>query len=568
MEQTKQKGLRRLKFKATAKHFFALVMMQLKDKLDLSFISSKLKIISKAVFFILRIAAIVVISYFAFAYAADFKLFSLSGIVPVGVVSIIYTIIFVLSLFSCTAGLMRTLYFADDNRVLVTLPVTGNMVFFSKFVVYYIFELERSLTFTFPLLLGYGIASHLPVGMYFWMFFTLVFLSAAPVVIGALLSLPAMFIYQFLKRHDVIKIVLFVLVIAAFIAAIVMLILLIPDNINLIKQWPFIQPGIKEFIDKFNVYAYPFLKLVEMMLGQRINLQFVFTGQNALIFVCLLGVLAAILCVVYFIAKPLFHKMTAQPFEFEKKEYIKAKQNRSRKKYKSILRKEFLLNLRSTEISYSFLAIYIAVPILILLLNKIFAAMSTKLLGQYMTYSFNLLIMLLILLASNAIISTMYSMEGRAGYMKKTKPLDLIMPLLCKLFYNTIFSVVSVIASMVIFATYSGLSAGNAVILAICVLFFQLGHMIWSAERDLMNPQNEQYATTGGQISNPNSNRTTLTAFLISFAIFIFSLKLFTEGGDDPLIACLKLMLIGIAFAIMRGYLFFVKVRVYYREKM
>ncbi len=555
-------------FKPFIKHFKALVLMQLKDKLDFSFLSSKKKLIAKIVFFILRIGAIIAISYLAFHYAAVLSLFSLSGIVPVGVVTMIYTLIFVMSLLSCTVGLMKTLYYADDNRVLVTMPVTGNMVFFSKLVVYFIFELERSLTFTLPLLIGYGVASLLPIGMYFWMIPCLIFLSALPVVLGALLSLPTMAVYGFLKRHGAIKVTVFLLVITIFVAAVIWLILLIPENINLIQQWHHIQPHIIDFIRQFNIYAYPLAKLTNMMIGEYYNLRFNFTWAQVVTFVILIAAMALVLVVVYLIAKPLFLKMTATPFEFEKKEYIKARENRRRKKYKSILRKEFLLNLRSTEISYSFVAVYISVPILILLLNKIFAAMTTQLLGDYMAYSFNLLIILLILFASNAIVSTMYSMEGRAGYMKKTKPLELIMPLVIKLFYNILFSVLSILAAMTVFGIYSALSVGNIIMLTVCVLFFQFGHILWSAERDLMNPQNEQYATTGGLIDNPNSNMTTISAFIISAAVFAFSLKLFTEGGDDPTLACVKLMLLGIAFALMRAYLFFVKVRVYYKERM
>lgn len=557
------------KFKKNAKHFIALVMMQLKDKLDFSFVSSKKKAITKIVFLVLRIAAVIAVSYFAFYFGSVLSIFAKAGPVPVEVVNIIYILIFVLSLLSCTAGLMKTLFFADDNRVLVTLPVTGNAVFFSKLVVYYIFELERSMTFTLPLLIGYGMAAGLPTGIYFWLVFVLLFVSAAPVVIGALISLPTMVVYQFLKKHDAIKIIFFVLIISAFIAAIVKVILLIPDDINLILQWKHIQPDLESFIKQFSgVYTLWFFKITTMMVGTYSNMQFSFGAESLITFVCFVGILAVILGIVYLIAKPLFFKMTAQPFEFEKNEKIKAKENRRRKKYKSILRKEFLLNLRSTEISYSFLAIYIALPILILLLNKVFGAMAIKQLGQYMAYSFNLLIILLILFASNAIISTMYSMEGRAGYMKKTKPLELFMPLICKVFYNGIFSVVSITVTMVVLGIYSALSVGDTIMIAVCVLFFQLGHIIWSAERDIMNPQNEQYATTGGQIDNPNSNKTTVSAFLISLIVAGFSLMLFTEGGEDPTLACLKLMLIGIAFAILRGYLFFIKVRVYYREKM
>ena len=35
---------------------------------------------------------------------------------------------------------MKSLYFANDNPVLLTMPVTPNMVFVSKLIVYYIYE--------------------------------------------------------------------------------------------------------------------------------------------------------------------------------------------------------------------------------------------------------------------------------------------------------------------------------------------------------------------------------------------------------------------------------------------
>ncbi|MBE5730789.1 MAG: hypothetical protein E7350_02400, partial [Clostridiales bacterium] len=176
----------KIPLKAKLKHFVSLVLMQLKDKMDRTAFSTKRKAIFKVVFLALRFIAVAAISYLLFYYAALLGVFSIGNVVPIGIVAIIFTIIFVLSVLSCTSGLMQTLYFADDNRVLVTLPVTGDMVFFSKLVVYYIFELGRSYTFTLPLLLGYGMSAGFTFGMYAWLIFALFFVSAAPVALGAL----------------------------------------------------------------------------------------------------------------------------------------------------------------------------------------------------------------------------------------------------------------------------------------------------------------------------------------------------------------------------------------------
>ena len=80
---------------------------------------------------------------------------------------------------------------------------------------------------------------------------------------------------------------------------------------------------------------------------------------------------------------------------------------------------------------------------------------------------------------------------------------------------------------------------------------------------DIMNPQTEQYATTGGHSNNPNENKSNLFAFLLAFLFFIVSLLLFTEGIT---VAWIKVMCIALAFMIARIYLFFAKVQVYYKE--
>lgn len=49
---------------------------------------------------------------------------------------LILTISLGLSLISCTFELTNNLYFSEDNRVLITLPVDTNKIFVSKIIVF------------------------------------------------------------------------------------------------------------------------------------------------------------------------------------------------------------------------------------------------------------------------------------------------------------------------------------------------------------------------------------------------------------------------------------------------
>lgn len=215
--------------------------------------------------------------------------------------------------------------------------------------------------------------------------------------------------------------------------------------------------------------------------------------------------------------------------------------------------------------------VYIIVPILILFLNAMYKAMDTRQLGDLLIYTFNILLICLPLLASNALVATYYSREGRAGYMKKTKPIYAAYPLFTKLVFNVIFSIPTVFVTCAIFGSSVSFSIGEIVILGFAILFLHLGHMIYSANLDIMNPQNEQYATTGGIIDNPNENKSTILAFILSAAYAIIAYKLLSEASlgsevGSVMLGLLKLMVISIAFFGSTLLMFIKRIKAFYYE--
>ena len=112
-----------------------LSLMQLKEKMDLSFLGNFKKTLFKTIWTIVEFAVVAVVCYFVFYFAGILGVFSLIGDVPTSVMTIVFTLMMALSLVSTTAGLVKSLYFSKDNSVLLTLPVTPSLVFLSKLVV-------------------------------------------------------------------------------------------------------------------------------------------------------------------------------------------------------------------------------------------------------------------------------------------------------------------------------------------------------------------------------------------------------------------------------------------------
>lgn len=556
--------------KSNIKQLKTLVAMQLRDKVDFGWLKDKKKTLRKVILGVVSFAVIVALTYLLLYLAVKMSIFKYYQ--APSVVVLVVTISLFLSLVSCTFELMKTLYFAEDNKVLITLPVNTNSLFISKIIVYYIYELKKSLSFLVPiacgcclLLITQNLLSPL---IYLWMWIPLLFIIAIPVLFGALLSIPTMYIYRLLRRIPVLKVISFIIILVLVITGVVWLINLLPSEINIIGQFHKISKAISDFLLGFEKKLSVITKMTYMLIGENTyNNSYVLNGMTFIKLAILIGICIVSFILVYFISRPIFFGMMAKNFEINKsKENRKA--NRSHTKYGTFVNKEFVINLRTINISVNYLMTYIIIPLLVLFIDKMFMAMNLTKTGKILVNTFNMLIILLPLLASNALVATYYSSEGRAGYMKKTKPVFIVYPLLIKLLFNVIFSIPTVFITVIIFGWLTKMNILNIIVIGFAILFIHVGHMVYSATLDIMNPQNEQYATTGGTINNPNETKSTILAFAISIVVAAISFWLFNEDVryDYTHVASIKILAISLCFLLAMIYMFIQRVKAYYYE--
>ena len=105
---------------------------------------------------------------------------------------------------------------------------------------------------------------------------------------------------------------------------------------------------------------------------------------------------------------------------------------------------------------------------------------------------------------------------------------------------------------------------------AVSVLCLQYAHILFCAAQDLMNPQNEYYATTGSDFNNPNETRATISAFIASAVItlgFYFMLGESMNLYNNYLSAFIRLLLLSILLFAGFLYLFIKKIKAFYFEK-
>lgn len=544
--------------------------MQLKEQLNLKQMKAEkskfFPILLAVVGAILKFAMVTALCYVFLMVAQMLALFAFSGQpVPPSVISLVFTAMLATSIVSCTVGLTKSMYYARDNAVLLTLPCPSIQVYLSKLIIFFMFEMKRNLSFIVPLFVAYYIHAGYAWWCYIWMLFCMVLVSLFTTAIGALLSIPAMWVANFFRQHKWLQVISLVAVVSGATAALFFAISLIPENIDIVAAWSEgLHSAIQDFFTGYSTKFAVIYDITRMLLGDIEHLKNVITAEMIIPrFLIFAAVTMVLLGLGLLIVRPLFYKMASTPFEYLKKQ-VKPKKNKSRSALGSSIFTNFSVTVKDTTAVFTNVGILISVPMLIYLLNKIFLAMKTREMGDNMIIAFNILIILLVVLNSNGAVASIFSRDGRSSYLIKTLPSKYTLPIVTKLLPSTLFCVVSIAATFGIFMLTLPISVADALFIIFSIEFIYLAHMLFSAEQDLMNPQTELYASVGSSESNPNEMKSTATAFIISFVAAAAVFLLLTEGAGHTY---LKLFLVSIVALAYRIYTFGATVRLYYKEK-
>ena len=540
-----------------------LVMMQLKDKLDLSFVKSKRGLIFKIVLSVVKLVAVTAVFYLLFFVCNMLGVFYPSGYIPDTVANVLFTVMQLMSVVTCIVGLTQALYMTADNRVLLTLPASSATVFFSKLILYYVFELKRNVTFTLPMFIAYGMINGAVWYYYLWLIFCFAFISMIPVVIGALVSIPALFVATFVKQFKWLQLSLMFVASGLVVWGIVALIGVIPPNINIMGTWGSLFLSIQRFLNGFAKALYPFYCLTLMIVGGTLRIgSKLFAGDTFAYFGVMLACLAVALGLAYLLAKPLFIRMAARQFEFEKM-VVPPKKNKVFNKKLSPVLETLQMNVRSGRYVLSAI-VQLALPaIAILLLNKLYASMNTNYTGEVMTKTFNLLVMLVITVAFNNEYATVYSKEANARNIIKTRPQNPIYTLLGRIAPRIAIIVLSTFAVVITAVSVSSSDKGELVMMGMVTLFVSVAHVLWCAEMDVMHSYADQYATVGVQFDSPNERNATIVGFLLS-AFFAFAYYFLSDRGTTSSIV--KGIIIAAVFLAARIYLYVTRIKHYFVE--
>jgi len=545
------------------KNLKTLVAMQLKEKLGGKGKKDKKAFLLKLMLFFLAFALTTVFAFLVF-FVLDWVGVPEPSYIPINVLTFIFSLVMMLSIIFTTFSLLKSLYFAFDNQILITFPVSSGQVFISKLIVFYVLELKRAANYILPLFIAFGIINSLSVGYFFVLPFAFLVISLIPVIIAAFLSIPLLFAILFLQKFKLIQLVLAAAGMTLAILLVFRIIAAIPADIRFFENPENYIDVIRSFLSRFSANFIMFAWLTEMAVGSLTIIgHTAITGRSVVIFFSTLGVSIALLVAAFFIIRPLYFLMVSKPRENRQPKLKKAKSNVKLKSYISILKKEALLRFRTpSALAFTLLGLII-MPIALFLLNRIYAAFDTILLGDMVALATNFLILTLIITSQHIRAASIFSSEGKAMYLLKTTPDTVKANIGAKMLLDTLLAAVSLLLTVIIIARANNLPSSMVALIFFSTLSFMVGHICWSIELDITNPQYNKIVDGVHESSNVNESKSMIIALLLSFLVTIVATFLMIQ---DYSTAWIRISLVAAAFVSIRAYLLITNIKVYFKE--
>ena len=455
-----------------------------------------------------------------------------------------------ISVLTCVFGLSKILYMSKDNSVIFTMPAHPSEIFISRLLVFYISEFKKNLNFIIPFCLAFGIVLKYNIFFFLTVLLMVFILPLIPVLIGAIMSLPVMYIRKAISKIPVLKIIIASLIIALVVWVLVLITLNIPRPLRIVAIYDQFFDFMKLLIAKVNSFATIYGVISNFMIGisSWINLLIIFGTVIGL------AGLTYLITLVYF-------NIASQSSEHS----FKARKNQKNKPCKStfltFLKKEFLMNMRDTSSFISHLIFIVSLPVLLFIVNEIISAMDMNVQGKIIAFVVNLFIGLMFLASSNTISAGAITSEGEEFGLIKTAPSDTSKICYAKLTFNFLLSLVGIVTTMIVLGFTSEFDALTLMILFFTFLCANTAHMFWALQIDLLNPKLSEFATR----RNINDSKNIGTCLLIGFVVSVIFALLgyFCFSGLNPT-NMIKLLLIAGLFLILRVYLFHINLKVYF----
>lgn len=443
------------------------------------------------------------------------------------IMSMAYFALILVFIFSGVSALNHTLFENSDLNILITMPFSSTDIFLSKLTTVYLKQLVFAIACVFSVNFTFFVTTGM-LNVYNGLMTVVVavLLPVIPLAVAAIIALPYHYLKTLVSSNYVLLFAVMTIIMALFCWGYSFVFDVAQNLLASGKITKLFDENVMKGIISFTKYNYPANLFAYLMLGREI-------GKN-------IGILAGILvgagAICFFLVRALFIGVTHSDFSVRIPHSHKKNLHFSNNtRFGALMRKEFLLVMRTPGYAYMYFTTAAIMPIMAYCSAKITIGVFSNLVGN-VDVGFELCTFIAILYSTltNTFCSTNISRDGYMSLTQKTLPFSPAKILGSKMAFCSIVAIASTLITCIVMAATRLESVQEAVVTLFATSMIAFAQIVFATKLDLAHPHFAK--TDDGEIKEANSTVSAviavglLTSCIIGFGLMFNSISSLITG--------------------------------------
>lgn len=455
---------------------------------------------------LLAVATVCVVA-FLINYLFDIISFQfLDEITPREFMVLIYSILGIVMIIVAVTKELKIFLFQNDFLIEARFPISTVQMFVAQLIMVYVDILVLSVAISTPVAILFGISAEVcSVAFVFLSILSAFLLPLVPFAVSLLFTVPIMFVLNLLENKNVLKLIIFLIVLVALFVLYSILLNFLADyyiskRIDATAKVNFTS-FVLAFDNGWNFFSY----LANVNFGEKV----------AVSLLVLFSVFLCLFTIEVLVALPVYERARENILEGKKKILSKNGGVTKDMAFWAIFKKDFKEIVRTDVYAYFYLGIAILTPVMVFLTNEIIRKIGSAQLGGDVSFGVSVIVVYAFISMINSFSGSTLSREGRQFYVTKISPVDYRKQLFSKGLLNGVISMTAIIMSVVILCVMKFVTVGFGMFLLLISLLFSLGSVFNGLNVSVRSPSVTD--KTGGQESQTNSLVTMFIGLIICF---------------------------------------------------
>lgn len=392
----------------------------------------------------------------------------------------VFTAVILINVFVGVKKIYNSISESEDCEVLIFQPISARTIFFYKLVGVFFSQVISSLLILLPVGISVDTLSVAVggSGYYFAICFSIVFIPLVSCALAAVFSIPYIAVMRWVDSKFIIHLILYVVIIACGFWLYSIFLSGLTGLLNSGEIQFIFDRNTINTLNSLSKQLFPSNFFVNILFGEKV-------WVSILIIIALsLGASA----ITYFVIQAMYSRILQDKMEGNVKVYNNKGDYKKRSVTQTLLRKEFLVVLRTPSYAFQYFATAVTLPFMVYVCVNLMRSMMSTLTVIDCDYELAIFVTSMFCILTNTFCTTNISRDGKMFAMLKTLPVKCADIIRCKMIFCGVVSTFSILASCVTLIAVGYLTIWQAAFVWFVAMMLSIAEIAYATRKDLNSP--------------------------------------------------------------------------------